>query len=61
MSKARKCDRCGEFYIEPVFIRVVANPKVHNAYFDLCTNCWNSYVQWFENVPPKVMSGGKLK
>lgn len=59
MSLARKCDRCGSFYIpEPrksnreafnainLVNRTFGDATYSNGTYDLCPNCLNSFLEW---------------
>ena len=62
MSLARKCDRCGSFYIpEPrrsnreqcnainLVNRTFGDATYSNGTYDLCPNCLNSFLNWLNN------------
>lgn len=60
MSLARKCDRCGSFYIPEsrksnretfnainLVNRTFGDATYSNGTYDLCPNCLNSFLEWF--------------
>lgn len=55
MSKARRCDRCGEFFnVEGDADAKVCWAKIHSnksqrvAYYDLCDMCYTSLMNFME-------------
>ena len=60
MSDAKKCDRCGNYYVEGVTYPVVSLTSgtskqisvIGSIYYDcdLCQNCWHSFESWWKNV-----------
>lgn len=62
MSLARKCDRCGNFYIPKshrsgggefnaitLIDRTLSNKYYENRTYDLCPNCSESLINWLNN------------
>lgn len=62
MALARKCDRCGSFYIpEPrksnrekfnainLINRTLGEATYSNGTYDLCPNCSDSLINWLNN------------
>lgn len=66
MSLARKCDRCGSFYIPKsrrsredrfntidLITRTFKDAPYSNAVYDLCPNCSNSLLEWLNDCNQK--------
>ena len=55
MSKARKCDRCGEFFkvdgdadSKVCWVKIHCNVSQRVAYYDLCDMCYKSLMTFME-------------
>lgn len=62
MALARKCDRCGDFYVPEtrkvngddcnaitLINRDLSNKYYANRSYDLCPNCLDSLLKWLSN------------
>jgi hypothetical protein len=47
VSKAYKCDRCGEFVNEALPLRVGSA--------DTCESCWEDFKRWMRREPTSVL------
>ena len=53
MTKARKCDRCGDFYLEPggrVTEKYEQGVVLYKNRYDLCGTCLKEFKHWFSTV-----------
>lgn len=66
MSLARKCDRCGSFYVPEsrrsreertnainLINRTLGEVTYSNGTYDLCPNCSNSLLEWLNDCNQK--------
>ena len=53
MSKATKCDRCGDYYTENNKNNIttsILHTGSYNTFYDLCNKCTAEFTAWWNTV-----------
>ena len=67
MANAKKCDRCGEFYISgeimfriddefPAELYITGRSGLNIKNYDLCDKCWKEFMDFLDNCSDTVIN-----